>query len=175
MNCIDEKDIKTYILHMKSCYCGNPTEFEKCCEPYLKGLKNPSTAEELMRARYSAYVTGNIDFIESTHNLEKREGMDLEATRLWSSESKWLGLEILGTTKGGLNDTLGTVEFKASYSQNEIFNDHHENSTFIKKAGKWYFDEGQVIPDTFIRTEAKVGRNDPCPCGSGKKYKKCCA
>lgn len=27
---------------------------------------------------------------------------------------------------------------------------------------------------TFVRSEAKVGRNDPCPCGSGKKYKKCC-
>ncbi len=29
-------------------------------------------------------------------------------------------------------------------------------------------------PSTFIRAEPKVGRNDPCPCGSGKKYKKCC-
>ena len=28
-------------------------------------------------------------------------------------------------------------------------------------------------PETFIRTEKKVGRNDPCPCGSGKKYKHC--
>ena len=27
---------------------------------------------------------------------------------------------------------------------------------------------------TFVRTEAKIGRNDPCPCGSGKKYKNCC-
>ncbi len=27
---------------------------------------------------------------------------------------------------------------------------------------------------TFVKTEAKIGRNDPCPCGSGKKYKKCC-
>jgi preprotein translocase subunit SecA len=26
----------------------------------------------------------------------------------------------------------------------------------------------------FKREQAKVGRNDPCPCGSGKKYKKCC-
>ena len=25
-----------------------------------------------------------------------------------------------------------------------------------------------------IRADKKVGRNDPCPCGSGKKYKKCC-
>lgn len=26
----------------------------------------------------------------------------------------------------------------------------------------------------FVREEPRVGRNDPCPCGSGKKYKKCC-
>jgi preprotein translocase subunit SecA len=29
-------------------------------------------------------------------------------------------------------------------------------------------------PSTFKRTTKKVGRNDPCPCGSGKKYKQCC-
>jgi len=28
--------------------------------------------------------------------------------------------------------------------------------------------------ETFRRDEPKIGRNDPCPCGSGKKYKKCC-
>ncbi len=27
---------------------------------------------------------------------------------------------------------------------------------------------------TYVRAEPKIGRNDPCPCGSGKKYKKCC-
>jgi len=29
-------------------------------------------------------------------------------------------------------------------------------------------------PQTVRRQMAKIGRNDPCPCGSGKKYKKCC-
>ena len=29
-------------------------------------------------------------------------------------------------------------------------------------------------PQTVVRQSAKIGRNDPCPCGSGKKYKKCC-
>lgn len=29
-------------------------------------------------------------------------------------------------------------------------------------------------PETFVRPEPKVGRNDPCPCGSGKKFKRCC-
>jgi len=27
--------------------------------------------------------------------------------------------------------------------------------------------------ETYVREEPKIGRNDPCPCGSGKKYKKC--
>ncbi|MBQ7282414.1 MAG: SEC-C domain-containing protein, partial [Spirochaetales bacterium] len=33
---------------------------------------------------------------------------------------------------------------------------------------------GAVSPVQVIRTAPKVGRNDPCPCGSGKKYKNCC-
>ena len=36
-----------------------------------------------------------------------------------------------------------------------------------------YFSSGTTEPQTVKRKEAKVGRNDPCPCGSGKKYKKC--
>jgi len=39
--------------------------------------------------------------------------------------------------------------------------------------------DGEPVPGpepqiTFVRNTPKVGRNDPCPCGSGKKYKKCC-
>lgn len=36
-----------------------------------------------------------------------------------------------------------------------------------------FFDLDKPTPPIF-RTEKKIGRNDPCPCGSGKKYKKCC-
>ncbi|MCL2318567.1 MAG: SEC-C metal-binding domain-containing protein, partial [Treponema sp.] len=35
-----------------------------------------------------------------------------------------------------------------------------------------FSDEDEVV--TVVRSAPKVGRNDPCPCGSGKKYKKCC-
>ena len=35
-------------------------------------------------------------------------------------------------------------------------------------------DETSQGTQQVTRTEDKVGRNDPCPCGSGKKYKKCC-
>jgi len=156
------------------CPCGSKREFSSCCEPYIRGGANPPSPEALMRARYTAYTTGDIDFIESTHSLEKRDGMDVEETRKWSRESEWLGLEILGTKGGGPGDTEGTVEFKAVYSQNHMKNVHHEVSTFKKVGDKWYFEDGKVIPVTVVRNEAKVGRNDPCPCGSGKKYKQCC-
>jgi uncharacterized protein YecA (UPF0149 family) len=33
---------------------------------------------------------------------------------------------------------------------------------------------GDMQVQQIVRSGAKVGRNDPCPCGSGKKYKKCC-
>lgn len=36
------------------------------------------------------------------------------------------------------------------------------------------FDDEEEYEPTIIRQEPKIGRNDPCPCGSGKKYKKCC-
>jgi uncharacterized protein len=36
------------------------------------------------------------------------------------------------------------------------------------------FDEDDYTPETYFRPEPKIGRNEPCPCGSGKKYKKCC-
>ena len=34
--------------------------------------------------------------------------------------------------------------------------------------------ESKMSASTFVRKDKKIGRNDPCPCGSGKKYKQCC-
>jgi preprotein translocase subunit SecA len=36
------------------------------------------------------------------------------------------------------------------------------------------FDSGLEPSDTIVTGSSHIGRNDPCPCGSGKKYKKCC-
>jgi SEC-C motif domain protein len=48
---------------------------------------------------------------------------------------------------------------------------HHETGRFARQDGQWYYVDG--IMGVRPRTAPKVGRNDPCPCGSGKKYKKC--
>lgn len=37
-----------------------------------------------------------------------------------------------------------------------------------------FFDDDMGVQQPIVRSEPKIGRNDPCPCGSGKKYKKCC-
>lgn len=48
----------------------------------------------------------------------------------------------------------------------------HEEQENVKYAGSG--DAAEVKPDTVRRTAPKVGRNEPCPCGSGQKYKRCC-
>lgn len=159
---------------MELCPCGSKKSYADCCQPYISGVLPAPTAEALMRSRYSAYVKQEIEYIESTHGQDGREDVDVEETRKWAAESEWKGLKIVSSQKGGENDTTGIVEFIASYVQKGTKYDHHEVSQFEKVDGRWYFKDGQVKDTTVVRTEAKVGRNDPCPCGSGKKYKKCC-
>lgn len=160
---------------MKDCPCGSGKNYADCCQPYIENKKSPETAEILMRARYSAYVTCDVDYIESTHTIEAREDVSVDETRKWAEESKWLGLDIIATSKGLESDEEGKVEFTAKYSQNGTVYQHHELSRFHKVDGKWYYLDGrisnQAAPES---SKGNVGRNDPCPCGSGKKFKKCC-
>ncbi len=142
-----------------------------------------------MRARYTAYTRTNIDFIKKTLAPESRSDFDLEATKKWATKSVWKGLKIVSTENGLESDNKGSVEFIATYSQNGQGFEHHEVSQFRKNEnGEWLFVESDshthkegeghhhhhTKPQTVLRESPKVGRNDPCVCGSGKKYKKCC-
>jgi len=159
---------------MKPCPCCSGREYSECCEPYISGLKNAPTAEALMRSRYSAYVEHAIDYIVNTCAEDEQERIDIDQTRSWSEKSKWLGLKILATEKGGPADTEGTVEFEALYEMDGLRDIHYERARFKRKNGTWLYSEGSVAPKTVVRSGRKVGRNEPCPCGSGKKYKHCC-
>jgi SEC-C motif-containing protein len=159
---------------MELCPCGTGRLFSECCRPYLEGTKNPPTAETLMRSRYSAFHVGELDYIYNTHHHSTRNELDMESVKTWALESDWLGLEILGTEKGQASDSEGKVEFNCLFNFQGKNQSHHELSTFKKEDGKWYFVDGTLKDTTVRRTEPKLGRNDPCVCGSGKKYKKCC-
>ena len=157
------------------CPCGSGKPYSECCEPLHKGTAKAKTAEALMRARYCAYVKHEIDFIiNSCETGEKIAEIDRKATEDWSRKSEWHGLTILRTEKGSENDDEGIVEFEAIYTQKGIRDVHHEIAGFKKVNGEWLYSEGMLRPTTVVRETRKVGRNEPCPCGSGKKFKNCC-
>jgi SEC-C motif-containing protein len=146
-----------------------------CCGPYLRGEQQPPTAEALMRSRYAAYVEGDVDYILATHDPERVDEVDRSSTETWSKQSEWLGLEILGTEQGTETDDSGIVEFSARYKLRGVTTSHRERAEFRKIEGRWYFVDGQQVAAPPVRKlTPDVGRNDPCVCGSGKKYKKCC-
>ena len=160
---------------MSQCPCGSNMVFEQCCGPFLSGERNATTAEALMRARYSAFAKAEIDFLTESLHPAHRHDHDAAATRRWVQNSEWLGLEILSCDAGGEQDEEGMVEFIATFKEKGVVRRHHERSNFSKKNGRWYFVEGNMVTaDTQVRESPKIGRNEPCPCGSGKKYKKCC-
>ena len=158
---------------MKICPCGSGRPYAECCEPYITGKTQAPTAEALMRSRYSAYVEHEIDYIINTCIRKDTNDIDYESTRNWSERSTWLGLKIISCEKGGPADTEGTVEFEATYESKGLKDVHYEKARFKKQNGAWLYDEGTVAPRTVVRTGPKTGRNDPCPCGSGKKFKHC--
>ena len=159
---------------MKNCPCGSQKQYEACCGPIHDDHKKALSAENLMRARYSAFVKNKVEFIDKT-NVPGTEDFNIEDAKRWSSESKWDHLEIVNTIDGQKDDTTGVVEFKAFYNDTEDKEHiHHEVADFKKIDDLWYYTEGKIMGIGTVRREGpKVGRNEPCPCGSGKKYKKC--
>jgi SEC-C motif-containing protein len=158
---------------MSNCYCGSGATYADCCEPIISGVHSADTAEQLMRARYSAYVGVKMDFVFETTHPDHRQGYDHAGTKEWAESSEWLGLEIVETKMGGLKDTAGEVEFIAHFKEKGVPREHHENAQFKKADGQWYFTDGAMVKSKPIIVN-KIGRNDPCSCGSGLKYKKCC-
>ena len=157
------------------CPCKSGMTYGECCAPIIAGEKKAETAEALMRARYSSYVTGKIGFLKDSATKAVQEEFDAEASAAWSRAAQWHGLEIISTSEGGPSDNKGVVEFRALYTANNEFCNHHEISTFVKEDDGWKFEDGELIGEKpIVREEAKINRNAPCPCGSGKKYKKCC-
>ncbi|NDV24027.1 YchJ family protein [Desulfovibrio sp. JC022] len=159
---------------MNECPCGSGNAYESCCEPYITGKEPAPTAEALMRSRYSAFAVKNVDYLGDTLAPESKHDYDENQVKNWAETSTWLGLEIVSTSKGLVDDETGEVEFIAKFRQQGAIHTHHEASRFEKRDGHWLYLEGDIVPPMPIKKDKKVGRNEPCPCGSGKKYKKCC-
>lgn len=159
---------------MSTCPCGLEKTYKDCCEPFILGTKKAPTAEALMRSRYTAFTVNKLDYVERTHHKSTRNELDMEQVKSWAENSEWLGLEIRETEGGKEKDSNGKVEFICKFNFNGTEQVHHELSTFEKEGDEWFFVDGVMRNNTYRRSAPKVGRNDPCSCGSGKKAKKCC-
>ncbi len=158
---------------MTDCPCGSDKPLDACCGPYHDGAPAP-TAVALMRSRYSAFVLRKGQYLSDSLSEGQKADFDVAEFEASADETKWLGLEIRKMEAGGETDDTGTVEFVARYKSKGGPVVHHERAIFTREDGRWVFSDCVMNPKEAQRRVEKVGRNDPCPCGSGKKFKKCC-
>jgi SEC-C motif-containing protein len=150
-------------------------QFENCCGRYLSGVQAAPTAEALMRSRYTAFVRKDTAYIDRTWDPATKPPADKGGADESSEAVEWLGLEVKSSRAGGPEDSQGMVEFVARCRVNGVDGQLHEVSRFRKEGDAWFYVEGDFVErGTAARSAPKTGRNDPCPCGSGKKFKKCC-
>ncbi len=147
------------------CPCGSGQDFSSCCRPLIDLQVEAETARQLMRSRYTAYVLGRTDYLLATWTAASRpRSLDLAGEKV-----RWLGLEIHRCTAGMAADNEGEVAFTASFMAAGMLCRLHECSRFVRVAGNWRYMDG-----TGETKSRKIERNAACPCGSGKKFKRCC-
>lgn len=152
------------------CLCGSGLPYGQCCGLFHSGQTLPVTAEALMRSRFTAYALRNADYLSHTWDADRcPETIDFSREK-----AEWRKLEIIETKKGGAKDGKGLVEFKAYFIQEGEEYALHEISRFIKTANRWYYLDGVVKSIAKVGLNTNLGKNAPCSCGSGKKYKRCC-
>lgn len=146
-----------------NCPCASGLSYAECCQPLHQAEKTAQTAEALMRSRYSAFCLGEVDYLLDTLHPSKRHPGEREALRESIETTQWLGLKVMDHKQAG---DRAEVEFVAFY-EDAPFSQLHERSRFTREAGRWYYHDGLLLP------AIKLGRNEPCFCGSGKKLKHC--
>ncbi|WAJ71494.1 YchJ family protein [Catenovulum adriaticum] len=150
------------------CPCQSNLPFEQCCEPFINQTQRPETAEQLMRSRYSAYQQAKVDYIYQTQAPDTRDKNLLAEINRFAKSVQFIGLTVIADRVKTENSA--EVEFIARYIDANDLVEMQECSQFIKLEGAWYYTEGQLA----VKRKA-ISKNQACACGSGKKFKRCCA
>jgi SEC-C motif-containing protein len=116
------------------CPCLSGSSYGECCAPYHRAVAVAPTAERLMRSRYAAFVTGDAGYlIDTWHSTTRPSSFELDPFH------RYFRLDILTTTRGGMLDTKGTVEFRAFLRVDGEVDEQHEVSRFVKESGRWWY------------------------------------
>ena len=149
------------------CPCGSEKSAAECCLVFINKAQIAPTAELLMRSRYTAYALEREAYLLETWHSSTRP-VDIET----DNAMKWLGLTVLdsGLEKAG----IAYVEFVARYNNAGTAGEMHERSRFFFEGNRWFYVDGEQFASGNQVKLKKPGRNEPCYCGSGKKFKQCC-
>lgn len=159
------------------CYCGSGIAFDMCCQPVIQ-QQNAQSPEQLMRSRFSAYCSKQADYLQQTWHQSQRSANQAADILQFAQSVHFVKLEIKQATserprafaQGPITaQTVGYVEFIASFIAEDRLQHIHEISRFLYEQTAWYYLDGTILP----KATQKLGRNDPCPCQSGLKYKSC--
>lgn len=150
------------------CPCCSQLSFEQCCKPLIDGNIPAQTPQALMRSRYTAYTQKTIDYIYDTYAAAVRAKQHKSDIKAWADNVTFVDLKILGC-EGEDDPKEQFVEFCAYYLEGGQLHKLHEKSRFVHEQGQWRYIDGTLFP----HKPHSLGRNDPCPCNSGKKFKKC--
>ncbi len=155
---------------MQNCYCGNDLTFNMCCQPIISGSQKPESPEQLMRSRYSAFCVKDVEYLLLTHHSSRQKTNEREQLISTFAHTQWLGLKVLDSSMEIPDQNVGQnvayVEYLA-FSKTDKLEQLHEKARFRFEDDTWYYLDGELLPSV------KLGRNEPCFCGSNKKYKKC--
>jgi len=146
----------------QACPCGSKKTLGECCLPLINNTMVATSPEQLMRSRYVAFALHYADYLLETSSTKLAKTLTKEALLQSCKDFSFIKLEVIG-----FEDNW--VEFVAHYLIN---NEHHrlqEKSTFIQENSRWKYDTGEIYDTPYT----KLTRNDLCPCGSDKKFKKC--
>ncbi len=148
-----------------SCPCGSTKSYQHCCLPFHNESSLPATAEELMRSRYSAFCKKELSYLFNSWHPANRPA----AEEILAGKVHYISLQIIDTEKGLAEDETGEVTFIVRYIEKDQLFTMKEKSSFVNQQGKWLYLDGE---NQLSRENLK--KNSLCPCGSGKKFKRCC-
>lgn len=127
------------------CPCGK-AGYAACCGRYLSGEAIASTAEELMRSRYTAFSLRDESYLRATWHPQTLPDEPVAG----ETGIKWIGLDILRHThRAGTDDA--TVEFVARFKSGGRAHRLHEVSNFVRQpddtgAPRWFYVDG-IFPE----------------------------
>ncbi len=145
-----------------SCVCGSGQLYAHCCEPLHRG-RPAASAEALMRSRFSAFVLGLEAYLLDSWAAQTRPA-EIGLAR----QPQWKRLEVLSRQEDAQGDRA-QVRFRAIGLDGGQWLVLEETSEFVRQPPHWRYLQG----DSHYQ-RLSPGRNDPCPCGGGRKLKKCC-